>query len=212
MDFPEGVAAPAAAPRPGSCWGWGLSGREGTGALLTEFLVGLDRQAEALQPSDAHRLGTVGTSRPGVGLVRQVLDAEAALPAGDPPTGPQHNASRRSSGRISTTGADAARDRRRAPHLPQLPVPDLSAAVEGETVGAGSAAWRLENVRRDLADSSLRTTPIDAVAARCRFPAPPSSPAPFAPRTGSPRDPLQALSEREQTRPVPDGLTASLLN
>ncbi|KKD03614.1 hypothetical protein TN53_34210 [Streptomyces sp. WM6386] len=36
-----------------------LSGRQGTGALLTGFLTGLDQQSGFLQPSDAPRLGMV---------------------------------------------------------------------------------------------------------------------------------------------------------
>lgn len=101
VDFPKALL-PLPPHRVRELLGRGLSGREGTGALLTEFLVGLDRQAEVLQPSDAPRLGTVVLDLVSAWFAH-VLDAEAAPFRRRPTSGSQRNASRRSSGRISTT-------------------------------------------------------------------------------------------------------------
>lgn len=56
-----------------------LPGQEGLGALLAEFLVGLYRQVDALQPTDAPRLGTVVLDLISATFA-QLVDATAALP------------------------------------------------------------------------------------------------------------------------------------
>ncbi|WP_405736151.1 AraC family transcriptional regulator [Streptomyces sp. NBC_01537] len=149
--------------------GRGQSGREGLGALLTEFLVGLERQAEALQPSDGPRLGTVVLDLMSAWFA-QVLDAEAALP----PETRQQAMARRIQAFI-----------RQNLHDPELTPPVIAAAhhislsylyrifqqqLQGETVAAWIRSRRLDGARRDLADSSLGTTPIHAIAARWGFP------------------------------------------
>ncbi|MEU1027755.1 helix-turn-helix domain-containing protein [Streptomyces mirabilis] len=180
--------------------GRGLSGREGTGALLTEFLVGLDRQAETLQPSDAPRLGTVVLDLLSAWFA-QVLDAEAALP--------QETRRRVTAQRIQAFI-------RQNLHDPELTPSSIAAAhhisrsylyrifqqqSQGETVAAWIRGRRLENAHRDLADSSLRTTPVHAVAARWGFPRASEFTRAFRTAYGlSPKEyRLQALSEREQT-------------
>ncbi|MFD7704793.1 AraC family transcriptional regulator [Streptomyces caelestis] len=149
--------------------GRGLSGREGIGALLTEFLIGLEQQAETLQPSDAPRLGTVVLDLVSA-LLAHVLDAEAALP---PETRQQALAQR------------IQLFIRQNLHDPELSPPAVAAAhhislsylhrifqqqTRGETVAAWIRNRRLEGARRDLADPSLRTTPIHVVADRWGFP------------------------------------------
>jgi AraC-like DNA-binding protein len=178
--------------------GRGLSGREGTGALLTEFLVGLDRQAETLQPSDAPRLGTVVLDLVSAWFA-QVLDAEAALP--------QETRRRVTAQRIQAFI-------RQNLHDPELTPSSIAAAhhisrsylyrifqqqSQGETVAAWIRSRRLENAHRDLADSSLRTTPVHAVAARWGFPRASEFTRAFRTAYGlSPKEyRLQALSERE---------------
>jgi AraC-like DNA-binding protein len=46
----------------------------------------------------------------------------------------------------------------------------LQQQLQGETVAAWIRTRRLEGARRDLADFSLRTTPIHVIAARWGFP------------------------------------------
>lgn len=146
-----------------------LSGREGVGALLADFLVGLERQADVLRPSDAPRLGTVVLDLVSAWMA-QALDAEDALP--------------------HETRGRALAERIRAfirhnLHDPELTPPVIAAAhhislsylhrvfeqqSQGETVAAWIRGRRLENARRDLTDPLLRHTPIHTVAARWGMP------------------------------------------
>ncbi|MEV1081320.1 helix-turn-helix domain-containing protein [Streptomyces sp. NPDC050211] len=146
-----------------------LSGREGIGVLLTEFLTGLDRQADTLRPSDAPRLGTVLLDLLSA-WIAQVLETEAALP---PET---------------RQGAMAQRIHafiRQNLHDPELTPRVIAAAhhislsylhrifqeaAQGETVAACIRRRRLEGARRELADPALRTTPIHTIAARWGLP------------------------------------------
>ncbi|WP_406858802.1 AraC family transcriptional regulator [Streptomyces sp. HUAS MG47] len=149
--------------------GRGFSAREGTGALLAEFLVGLVRQADVLRPCDASRLGTTVLDLVSAWL-SHALAGESALPA---------ESVRR-----------ALSERIRAFVRGQLHDPELTPAViaaahhislshlhrvfteesGGETLAAWIRARRLEQAHRDLADPALRTTPIHTVAARWGFP------------------------------------------
>lgn len=181
--------------------GRGLSGRDGTGALLTEFLVGLDRQANTLRPSDAPRLGTVVLDLVSAWFA-QVLDAEAALP--------QESRQRATAQRIQafirqnlhdpelTPSAIAAAHHISRSHLYRI----FQQESQGETVAAWIRGRRLESARRDLADSSLRSTPIHAVAARWGFPRASEFTRAFRTAYGlSPREyRLQTLSELEGAR------------
>ncbi|WP_370155485.1 helix-turn-helix domain-containing protein [Streptacidiphilus sp. EB129] len=149
--------------------GRGFSGREGMPALLSEFLIGLDRQAAALGPAEAPRLGTVVVDLLAAWLAREV-DAEAALP--------------------DDTRRRAIVENVRAFIQRNLHDPELSPSViatahhisvsylhrvftqqsRGETVTAWIRSQRLEKARRDLANPALRATPIHAVAARWGIP------------------------------------------
>lgn len=142
-----------------------LSGREGIGALLTDFLAGLDRQAAVLQPSDASRMGRVVVDLL-TAWMGQMLDAEASLPP--------------------ETRQQALMERilafiRQNLHDPELAPPAVAAAHHislsylhrifqqespDETVGAWIRGRRLEGARRDLADPALRGLPVHALAAR----------------------------------------------
>ncbi|EMF57761.1 MULTISPECIES: AraC family transcriptional regulator [Streptomyces] len=149
--------------------GRGLSGREGMGALLADFLIGLERQADSLQPSDAPRLGTVVLDLLSAWFAH-ALEAEAALS----PETRLHALMRRIQAFI-----------RQNLHDPELTPPVIAAAhhislsylhrvfqqqTGGETVAAWIRARRLEGAGRDLADPSLRATPIHVIAARWGMP------------------------------------------
>jgi len=145
--------------------GRGFSGREGVPALLSEFLIGLDRQAAALGPAEASRLGTVVVDLLAAMVSREV-DAEAAVPE--------------ESRRRALVEHVRAFIRRNL-HDPELSPPLIAAAHHisvsylhrvftqqspGETVAAWIRGQRLENARRDLANPALCALPIHAVAAR----------------------------------------------
>ncbi|MFF8601071.1 helix-turn-helix transcriptional regulator [Streptomyces sp. NPDC015232] len=149
--------------------GRGWTGREGTGALLTDFLQGLVRQAPSLRPADAPRLGAVVLDLVSVWLA-QVAHAEA--------------------GRSEDACQYVLAERIRAFIEEHLPDPELTPGViadahhislshlhrvftgqfGGETVAAWIRGRRLENARRDLADPLLRSTPIRSVATRWGMP------------------------------------------
>ena len=168
VDFPKALL-PLPPHRVRELLGRSQSGREGLGALLAEYLVGLGRQAETLRPSDAPRLGTVVLDLVSAWFAH-VLDAETALP---PETRQQAMASR------------IQAFIRQNLHDPELTPSMIAAAhhislsylyrifqpqLQGDTVAAWIRTRRLEGARRDLADASLRTTPIHAIAARWGFP------------------------------------------
>nr|WP_307835432.1 helix-turn-helix domain-containing protein [Streptomyces adelaidensis] len=142
-----------------------LSGREGTGALLTGFLTGLERQSEVLQPSDAPRLGKVLIDLLSAWFA-QVLEAEEALP---PET--------RQRALMTRVRAFV----RQNLHDPELTPPVIAAAhhislsylhrlfqedAPDETVAAWIRTQRLEGARRDLADPTLASTPVHTIATR----------------------------------------------
>ncbi|MFJ1967448.1 AraC family transcriptional regulator [Streptomyces sp. NPDC087903] len=198
VDFPKELL-PLPPHRVRELLGRRLSGREGTGALLADFLVGLDRQADTLRPADAPRLGTVVLDLLSAWSA-QVLDAEAALP--------------QETSRMATMEGVRAFIRQNL-HDPELSPPVIAAAHHisvsylhrifqqqsgGETVAATIRRQRLEGAGRDLADSSLRTTPIYAVAARWGFVHAAAFTRAFRTAYGlSPREyRLQASAERER--------------
>jgi AraC-like DNA-binding protein len=150
VDFPKALF-PLPPHQVRQLLGRGLSGREGLGALLADFLVGLERQADLLQPSDAPRLGTVVLDLLSAWFAH-ALQAEAAL---SPET------------RVRALTQRIQAFIRQNLHDPELTPPVVAA---GETVAAWIRARRLEGARRDLADPSLRATPIHVIAARWGMP------------------------------------------
>ncbi|MGW1672504.1 helix-turn-helix domain-containing protein [Streptomyces sp. NPDC002324] len=168
VDFPKALF-PLPPHQVRELLGRGLSGREGMGALLADFLIGLERQADSLQPSDAPRLGTVVLDLLSAWFAH-ALEAETALS----PETRLHALTRRVQAFI-----------RQNLHDPELTPPVIAAAhhislsylhrvfqqqTDGETVAAWIRARRLEGAGRDLADPSLRTIPIHAIAARWGMP------------------------------------------
>ncbi|MET9952505.1 helix-turn-helix domain-containing protein [Streptomyces sp. NPDC006339] len=143
--------------------------REGTGALLADFLVSLDRQAAFLQPSDAPRIGLVVRDLMAAWLA-QLLDEEAALPAESRQQAlAQHIRSfirQNLHDPELTPGVIAAAHHISLSHLHRV----FTQQSGGETVAASIRTLRLEKAYRDLADPALRSTPIHAVAARWGMP------------------------------------------
>ncbi|MFJ9379487.1 helix-turn-helix domain-containing protein [Streptomyces sp. NPDC101455] len=146
-----------------------LSGREGSGALLTDFLIGLDRQSGVLRPSDTPRLSKILLDLVSVWFA-QPLEAEAALP---PETRQQ-----------ALTMQIRAFIQENL-HDPGLTPPVIAAAhhislsylhrlfqqwTRGETVAAWIRHERLERARHDLADPLQIATPIRTIAARWGLP------------------------------------------
>jgi AraC-like DNA-binding protein len=167
VDFPKRLL-PLPDYRVRELLGRGLHGQEGVGALLSNFLVGLDQHADSLQASDAPRLGTVMLELISAWFA-QVLDAEDALSHGSRPA-------------VSVEAIRAFI--RQNLHDPDLSPPAVAGAHhislsylhrifqrhgQGESVSAYIRRQRLKGACRDLADSSLRSTPVHAVAARWGF-------------------------------------------
>ncbi|WP_133914347.1 helix-turn-helix domain-containing protein [Streptomyces sp. NBC_00582] len=203
VDFPKALL-PLPPHRMRELLGRGLSGREGFGALLADFLIGLERQAETLQPSDAPRLGAVVVDLLSAWCAR-ALDAEDALS----PETRREVLTRRIQAFIV-----------RNLHDPELKPPMIAAAhhisvsylhrifpqqARGETVASWIRGRRLEGARRDLANPLLRTTPIHAVALRWGIPRASDFTRAFRGAYGlSPKEYReQALSRREQHGPHP---------
>ncbi|WP_051652651.1 helix-turn-helix transcriptional regulator [Kitasatospora cheerisanensis] len=146
-----------------------LPAREGTGALLSALLVGLDRQAAAFQPAEACRLGSVLVDLVSTWLTG-ILDAEAELSQED---------------RQRALVESSREFIRQNLHDPGLTPPVVAAAhhisvshlhslftrhSDGETVAAFIRARRMDKAHRELADPALRTLPIYRIAARCGIP------------------------------------------
>ncbi|MFD3498097.1 AraC family transcriptional regulator [Streptomyces sp. NPDC058676] len=147
-----------------------ISGREGIGALLSQFLVQLVSDTGRYQPQDAPRLGTVVADLV-TAVLAHTLDADLLMP---PET---HSRTlvlrikafiRRHLGEAELTPAQIAA----AHHISRSHLYRLFQA-EGVSVAAYIRDQRLANARRDLADPALRAMPIHAVAARWGFPRPP---------------------------------------
>jgi hypothetical protein len=77
VDFPKSLL-PLPPHRVHELLGRGMSGKDGVGALLVGFLIGIERHASTLQPSDAPRLGTSLLDLVSA-WVAQVLDAQTVL-------------------------------------------------------------------------------------------------------------------------------------
>ncbi|MEU4115399.1 AraC family transcriptional regulator [Kitasatospora sp. NPDC028055] len=172
IDFPVSLL-PLPPHRLRDLLGRGFSVREGTCALLSDFLVGLDRQAAVLGPAGAARLGRIAVDLVAAWVAGE-LEAEAAVP--------------------EETRQRALAEAVRAFVRRNLADPDLSPAViaaahhvsvshlhrvftrqsgesgDGRTLAAWIRGQRLERARCDLADPALRTLPVQAVAARWGFP------------------------------------------
>ncbi|MGA5130064.1 helix-turn-helix domain-containing protein [Streptomyces olivoreticuli] len=144
----------------------GLSGREGLGALLVQFLTQLTTDSSPYRPSDGPRLGTVVIDLLSA-LFAHVLDADRALP---PET------------RSRTLVLRIRSYIQRNLHDPRLTPGGIAAVhnistsylhrlfqAEHETVAAFIRHQRLERACRDLADPAMSSATIHAIAARWGF-------------------------------------------
>lgn len=143
-----------------------LSGREGVGALLAQFLTQLVADTSSYRPSDAPRLSAVLTDLT-TALFAHTLDAVDALP----PDCHRRTLFLRAQGFLRHNLAD-----------PELTPSHVAAALhisrsylyrlfqqEGTTVAGYIRHLRLEAARRDLADPAQQAVPVCAIAARWGF-------------------------------------------
>ncbi|MET8543940.1 helix-turn-helix domain-containing protein [Kitasatospora sp. NPDC004799] len=168
VDLPASLL-PVPAHRLRDLLGRRLCGREGTGALLADFLLGLDRRAAALQPAETGRLGAVVVDLVAAWIAGE-LDAADVLPP---------------DARQRAVVEDVRAFVRRNLHNPGLTPPVVAAAhhlsvshlhrlftrySHGETVAAFIRGRRMAKAHRELADPALRALPIQGIAARCGIP------------------------------------------
>ncbi|MFG3283238.1 helix-turn-helix domain-containing protein [Streptomyces sp. NPDC048111] len=167
IDLPVSLL-PLPARRVHRLLGRALPADQGSGVLLTSFLLGLDRQLPTLRPDEATRLGGVVIDLLSAYLARE-LDDEDSLPAET-----RHRAMLH----------DVRAFIRHHLHDPGLTPPTIAAAhhvsvsylhrlftrdSHGTTLVAFIRHQRLSKAYNDLADPALRALPIQAVAARCGF-------------------------------------------
>ncbi|GHF04577.1 MULTISPECIES: helix-turn-helix domain-containing protein [Streptomyces] len=144
----------------------GISGQEGPGALLVQFLTQLTTDSSPYRPSDGPRLGTVVVDLVSA-LLAHVLEADQSLP---PET------------RSRTLVLRIRSHIQRNLHDPGLTPSAIAAAhnistsylhrlfqSEHETVAAFIRHQRLERARRDLADPAMCSSTIHAIAVRWGF-------------------------------------------
>ncbi|MGW1226840.1 AraC family transcriptional regulator [Streptomyces sp. NPDC001515] len=151
--------------------GRGFSAEDGTGAILGDFLLSVDRRAASLGPAEAARLSTAA-----VGLVAAWL-APRVEAADEPPQ----------EARLRELMESIRAFIERNLHDPRLTPAVVAEAhhislsylhrvfgrrSNGETVAAWIRAQRLERARLDLEDPALRSLPVHAVAARWGIPRP----------------------------------------
>jgi AraC-like DNA-binding protein len=158
------TALPLPAQRLESVLAVPLPGRDGVGALLTQFLTRLTVDSCSYQAADLPRLGGAAVELLGAAIAHHV---DAAVPED-------------SGRRVLMTRIEAFV--RRHLHDQELTPRSIAAAHHisvgylhrlFEPRGATVAAWirgqRLDRARRDLADPALRLVPVHRIAARWGF-------------------------------------------
>ena len=163
-----------------------MSGREGVGALLTQFLVRLAADAGTYQPGDAPRLGMVLTDLFAT-VWAHALEAERSLQ----PETRRRTLLLRMKAFIQQHLHDPALTPRTVADAHHISLSHLHRTFqeEGITVAALIRTRRLERICQDLANPDLMTLPIHAVAARWGFPRPAEFSRAFRAAHGiSPRD------------------------
>jgi AraC-like DNA-binding protein len=144
-----------------------MSGREGIGALLAQFLTQVAADTSPYQPADGSRLGMILNDLVSA-LFAHTLDADGFLS----PETRSRNLTLRIKAFI-----------RQQLHNPDLTPSTIATAHhisrsylhrlfqgEGTTVASYIRSQRLEAICRDLADPAQRTTPIHIIANRWGFP------------------------------------------
>ncbi|MFD7001678.1 AraC family transcriptional regulator [Streptomyces mirabilis] len=144
-----------------------VSGREGVGALLRQFLTHVTADACPYRPDDAPRLGTVLTDLVAA-LFAHTLSAEPLLP----PEAHRHTLLLRIKSFIHHNLAEHDLTPSRvaaALHLSRGYLHRLF-QQEGITAAGYIRRLRMEAARRDLADPAQHGIPIHAIAARWGYP------------------------------------------
>ncbi|MFI0818163.1 helix-turn-helix domain-containing protein [Streptomyces sp. NPDC021098] len=144
-----------------------LSGREGVGALLAQFVTRVADDPGSFRAADGPRLGMVAADLLSA-LLAHVLDTDSSLP-------PESRRRTlvlqiRSYVQRNLHDAELTPSVIAAAHHISLSYLHRLFEQEEETVAAWIRRLRLERARRDLADAALRATPIGVVAARWGFP------------------------------------------
>ncbi|WP_406068167.1 helix-turn-helix domain-containing protein [Micromonospora sp. NBC_01638] len=161
------AALPLPPQRMATLYGGRLSGSEGVGALLAQFLTQVTGHPEQYHAADASRLGSVGLDLATTMLGRHLV-AEDAVPT---------EVRRRAL--LTQVQAYVHRHLGEATLSPQvladahhISVRSLHRLFEDEDTTAASyiRELRLTRCRRDLSDPALRNQPVQAIAARWGFP------------------------------------------
>ncbi|GGR49351.1 helix-turn-helix domain-containing protein [Streptomyces netropsis] len=144
----------------------GMSGREGMGALLVQFLTQLTADTSPYLPSDGPRLGTVVVDLLS-GLFAHALEAERSLP----PESCSRTLVLRIRSHVQQNLDDSLLSPRTIAAAHNISTSYLHRLFrnEHETVAAWIRHQRLERARRDLADPAMCSTTIHTVAARWGF-------------------------------------------
>lgn len=144
----------------------GMSGREGMGALLVQFLTQLTADTSPYLPSDGPRLGTVVVDLLSA-LLAHTLEADRSLPP--------ETRSRTLVLRIRSYIQQNLHDPRLTPRAIAT-AHNISTSYlhrlfqdEHETIAVWIRQQRLERARRDLADPAMFSTTIQTIAARWGF-------------------------------------------
>ncbi|UNO42210.1 helix-turn-helix domain-containing protein [Streptomyces sp. MST-110588] len=144
-----------------------IPARSGIGALLSQFLLQVVKDADSYQPDDGPRLGRVAAELVAA-LLAHAIEDESLVPP-DPRKRTlvlrikHHIQQHLHDPRLTPTTVAAAH---------HLSVSYLHRLFEGEeaTVAAWIRLRRLEAARRELADPALRALPIHRIATRWGFP------------------------------------------
>ncbi|QHC23627.1 helix-turn-helix domain-containing protein [Streptomyces sp. GS7] len=148
-------------------FGRAMPGRQGVGALLTQFLLQVVNDSGSYQPCDGPRLEPILTDLIAA-LFAHTLDADNHLT----PESRRRTLALRIQAFIRQRLGDPGLTPRTVAAAHHISVSYLHRLFEGEheTVAAMIRRLRLERARRDLADRALSDTPIHAVATRWGFP------------------------------------------
>ncbi|MBL1095315.1 helix-turn-helix domain-containing protein [Streptomyces coffeae] len=144
----------------------GMSGREGFGALLIQFLTQLVSDTSCYLPSDGPRLGTVLVDLLS-SLFAHTLEADRALP----PETRTRSLVLRIRAHVQNNLHDPGLTPTTIAAAHNISISYLHRLFQGEheTVAAWIREQRLERARRDLADPALGSNTIHAIATRWGF-------------------------------------------
>lgn len=145
-----------------------MSGGEGIGALLTQFLTSLTAEISTYRTDDGPRLGMVATDLISA-LFAHILDEDDSSPEAR-----RRTLIRRIRTFIQQNLDDPSLTPRAIAAAHHISPSYLHRLFQDEqlTVAAWIRHQRMERVRRDLTDRTMHPTPIHAIAARWGFPRP----------------------------------------